>query len=58
MRAYIGMGTNPDTAHEFADVAPCFKDDDKKSLFWGRSIGDFGLCVKDEVDALCGRPSF
>ena len=34
------------------------KMDDKKFLFWSRSIGDFALCVKGKVDALCGRPSF
>jgi len=30
----------------------------KNSLFMGRSTGDFALCVKGKVDALCGRPSF
>jgi len=31
---------------------------DKNSLFVGRSIGDFALCVKGKVDALYGGPSF
>jgi hypothetical protein len=31
---------------------------DKNSLFLDRSIGDFALCVKGKVNALCGRSSF
>ncbi len=31
---------------------------DKNSLFWGRGIGYFALCVKGKVNALCGNPSF
>ena len=31
---------------------------DKNFLFWSRGMGDFALCVKGKVDALCGNPSF
>ena len=45
----------------FHDLNPigCLGDGDgKKFLFWGRSLGDFALCVKGKVDTLCGRLSF
>ena len=32
--------------------------DDKKSLFWSLSMGDFALCVNVKFDVLCGRISF
>jgi len=31
---------------------------DKNTLFSERSIGDFVLCVKGKVEALCGSPSY